>query len=288
MTWPRLHPAIGNTASFSFYALTMSILAATILATESSQLHEAATVRLRAGDQAAPNSTIDDLLTALASLRAMIVERAREHADHLNPTELIELQSVMQATLDERFAHALNHWLAQHTQALTAEARRDALTGLLNRAAFEQQLQDEIARARRYERTLAVALFDVDRFKLINDRFGHPAGDAALRSVARVLESSLRQSDAVFRYGGDEFAALCPETSGPVMARVLERLEEKLRESVAEQRADLLSISWGVAAWPTDALEVNDLLRVADARLYICKQEHHRRAAAVGQRGMAR
>ena len=260
----------------------MSILAATILATETARLYEAATTRLRADDAVARNGTADDLLAALASLRGLLVDTVRRYADRLSPAELIELQAALHATLDERFTYAFKQWLAQHNHALTAAARRDALTGLPNRAAFEQHLQDEIARARRYGRTLALALFDVDRFKLINDRFGHPAGDEALRLIARVLQSSLRQSDAVFRYGGDEFAALCPETPREVMARVLERLEENLRGLGDERRADLLSVSWGVAAWPADATEITELLRVADARLYVCKQEHHRCAAAAG------
>lgn len=244
-------------------------------------------MRLRAVVEAARGGTADDLFAALAPLRAIIVEIARRHADHLSPDELIELQGALHATLDERFSHALKDWLTEHSQALTAAAQRDALTGLPNRAAFEHQLKDEIARASRYGRTLALALFDVDRFKLINDRCGHPAGDEALCLVARVLQSSLRQSDAVFRYGGDEFAALCPETSRQMMARVLERLEDKLRGLTPDERADQLSVSWGVAAWPTDATAVSELLRVADARLYECKQEHHRRAAASPARGMA-
>lgn len=279
---PYLH------GSMSFCAPTMSILAAISLARESARLDEAATARLRAEAEAARNGTADDLLAALAPLRAMIVEAARRHADRLSPDELIELQAALHAMLDERFTCALKEWLTAHTHALTAAAQRDALTGLLNRAAFEECLQDEVARARRYGRTLALALFDVDRFKLINDRLGHPAGDEALCLVARVLQSSLRQSDAVFRYGGDEFAALCPETSRAVMARVLERLEDKLRGlPPSEQRAELLSVSWGVAAWPADATEVKELLRVADARLYQCKREHHRRAAPSPVRGMA-
>lgn len=255
----------------------MSILAATIQATESARLREAATARLWSDNAATPAAAAQDWLAALAPLRAMIIAAARRHAGCLSPDELLELQAALHTALDEQLGRILNQWLTQYTQTLTAAAQRDSLTGLLNRTAFEQRLQDEGARARRYGRALALVLFDVDRFKLINDRFGHAAGDEALRLVARILESSLRQSDAVFRYGGDEFAALCPETSGAVMARVLERLEENLRG-----QADSLGVSWGLAAWPADAIEMADLLRVADARLYACKQEHHQRAAARG------
>lgn len=257
----------------------MSILTATILATESARLREAATAWLWPDDEAARARTVEEVFGALAPLRVMIAEAARRHADQLRPGELIELQAALHETLDQQLADALSQWLARRTRALLAAAQRDPVTGLLNRAVFEQRLQDEVERARRYERAFALVLFDVDRFKMINDRFGHLAGDEALRRIARVLQSSLRQSDAVFRYGGDEFAALCPETSGAVMTRVLGRLEENLRAQGDRQHEDSLDVSWGLAAWPADARAAAELLRVADARLYACKLEHHRRAA---------
>lgn len=258
----------------------MSILAATILAAESARLREAAIAQLWPADKAVRAGTAAELFAALVPLRALIADTARQHAAQLSASELIEVQTTLHEILDQQLACALAQWLTLHTQELTAAAQRDSLTGLPNRAAFEQRLQEETARAHRYERALALVLFDIDYFKLINDRGGHLAGDEALRRVARVLQSSLRQSDAVFRYGGDEFAAICPETGGAVMARISARLEEKLRPGGELGHGKALSISWGLAAWPSDARTATELLRIADARLYVCKQEHHRRAAA--------
>ncbi|HKX26698.1 MAG TPA: diguanylate cyclase, partial [Blastocatellia bacterium] len=87
---------------------------------------------------------------------------------------------------------------------------------------------------------------------------------------------SLRKSDATFRYGGDEFAAICPETSGEAMAGVLRRIEMSLKNYCAQIRlTGDIGISWGAASFPTDALEAGELIEVADQRLYHCKRAHH-------------
>jgi diguanylate cyclase (GGDEF)-like protein len=162
--------------------------------------------------------------------------------------------------------------------AWAEQSECDPVTALPNRAGFNRKLRGEIERARRYRRELSVVLFDIDRFKSVNDRFGHPAGDRMLAEVASLLKSSLRQSDAVFRYGGDEFAAICPETSGGAMAHALRRVESiKPAESILTGRAvDRLDISWGVASFPADAAEEDELIRIADDRLYACKRSHRR------------
>jgi diguanylate cyclase (GGDEF)-like protein len=95
------------------------------------------------------------------------------------------------------------------------------------------------------------------------------------------LKSSLRQSDAVFRYGGDEFAAVCPETSGDAMKHALQRLESnmpalRIESRLQEHLAERLDISWGVASFPADGAEEDELIRIADDRLYACKRSHRR------------
>lgn len=191
----------------------------------------------------------------------------------------------------EILSAAVQAYLASVTEKLAEQAQRDALTGLLNRGAFEQRFRSELTRAHRYQRELALVLFDLNRFKQVNDRFGHPVGDQVLQWFARLLQTSLRQSDSAFRYGGDEFAALLPETSKEAAWKVLERLDNAVRaahqlsgevvaaEVVVSELAlagEPVSISYGLAAYPQDASSLLDLLKLADARLYEGKRARRR------------
>ena len=222
-----------------------------------------------------------DLFAVADSLRQSVSNTLERHARELSKEDLIGLQSRLHAAVDERFHAAIEEWFAQRAEKLTRLAERDVLTQLPNRAAFERRLRDETLRARRYGREFSVVLFDVDGFKLVNDRYGHPAGDRVLAAVARGLQQSLRQSDAVFRYGGDEFIALCPETPGRAIAALLRRIEDALCAPRAQaELVEGVGVSWGIASFPADATDAEELIRLADRRLYDRKKEHHRRAAA--------
>jgi diguanylate cyclase (GGDEF)-like protein len=98
---------------------------------------------------------------------------------------------------------------------LTDAARTDPLTGLQNRRAFEETMKAEVERAKRTHRPMCLLVCDLDHFKLVNDRFGHPTGDSALVRVGQLLSSSRREIDPVARTGGEEFALILPETNGP-------------------------------------------------------------------------
>jgi diguanylate cyclase (GGDEF)-like protein len=184
-----------------------------------------------------------------------------------NESNLLKQQALL--------ASAVKAYLHGVTRQLQEQAQQDALTKLFNRAVFEQCWQTELARARRYGRELTLVLFDLDQFKQVNDRLGHPAGDAVLRQFAAVLQASLRQSDIAFRYGGDEFAALLPETGSAAAAAVLQRLETRLRENCQTEFLDTpFGISYGLATFPTDGQSAGELVRLADARLYEHKRTH--------------
>ncbi|MBT0665329.1 sensor domain-containing diguanylate cyclase [Geobacter pelophilus] len=173
-------------------------------------------------------------------------------------------------------------------------ALTDALTGLYNNRYFMQVFPHEMIRARRYSKPLSIIMIDVDNFKKLNDTYGHPKGDQVLASLGKILSSSLRASDLSFRYGGEEFAVILPET----------RLEgaflvaESLREKVFKELSPLLghesdrpvTISLGVAGYPSDASTTDSLLSHADACLYKAKNQGKNRvywenlyAAAGGQ-----
>jgi diguanylate cyclase (GGDEF)-like protein len=163
-----------------------------------------------------------------------------------------------------------------HASLFAAEVhggRHDALTGLLNRRAYEERLPVEIARATRYAWPLSLCLLDLDGFKKINDTLGHPAGDKALQQVAALFDES-RLADDAFRIGGDEFAVLLAEASEEdtraVVARV-ESLLEKLAVGGAPWAADL-SASFGCAACPEDAEDPQTLFRLADEAQYDAKR----------------
>jgi diguanylate cyclase (GGDEF)-like protein len=160
------------------------------------------------------------------------------------------------------------------TEEQASEARIDALTGLANRRALEEILAAEISRAQRFAHQLAVVLLDLDRFKEINDSFGHAAGDVMLRAVSRLLTSLARQGDTVARWGGEEFVVVLPETDLAGAQRFAERLRRTIEaHAVGEMKT---SASCGVATMlPEDNVE--ELLGAADQALYQAKSNGRNR-----------
>jgi two-component system, cell cycle response regulator len=152
----------------------------------------------------------------------------------------------------------------------------DALTQLHNRAYFEERLIEELLRASRYGRPLSVAILDVDGFKQFNDTYGHPAGDAALRTLAAALRGSARRSDIVARYGGEEFVIILTETRVHEAVAKLDSLREEIgRLPIETPRASWpgrLTVSAGVASWPDDGAWPDELLHAADDRLLAAKR----------------
>ncbi|HWK35091.1 diguanylate cyclase [Sphingomonas sp.] len=154
-------------------------------------------------------------------------------------------------------------------------ARVDALTGLANRRQFDETLWREWGRARRGHGSIALLMIDIDHFKQLNDRFGHPTGDARLRDVARALaETVSRGGDLVARYGGEEFAAILPATGREAAMRIAEAMRAKVEalKLAAPGAAGIVTISIGVGHADTvDGSEPAELIRCADAALYDAK-----------------
>jgi diguanylate cyclase (GGDEF)-like protein len=154
---------------------------------------------------------------------------------------------------------------------------RDRFTGLLNRAVFSEQLEREVAFARREDGRFAVAMLDIDHFKKFNDTYGHAGGDQALRVVAKILRDTCRSTDVVARYGGEEFALILP---GVMSGRATDLLE-RFRRVIAIKPIHLsnrpqpasVTVSIGVAIWPDDGDTPAALLRCADQRLYQAKEQ---------------
>jgi len=166
-------------------------------------------------------------------------------------------------------------------------AERDALTGLWNRRALEAQLAREAPRVERYGRPLSLLLLDIDHFKRINDEYGHPAGDAALRTLAALLQSLLRETDTAARYGGEEFVVLLPETPLAAAAEVAERLRRTVEQAEFEWEGKRipLRVSLGVSSCPECVNHPDDLIASADAMLYASKTSGRNRVSVAARRG---
>jgi diguanylate cyclase (GGDEF)-like protein len=173
--------------------------------------------------------------------------------------------------------------VAQFVAELQNASRYDALTGLLNRRAFEEALDAEVQRSRRLGEPFSVLMIDADHFKEINDREGHAAGDRALQHLGTLLAAHMRDIDRVGRYGGEEFVVLLPGTARHEALVTAERLREKVQGLPPrwQERALPLTISIGVSKWRGDGDDVASLLARADAALYQAK-EAGRNCVAVG------
>jgi diguanylate cyclase (GGDEF)-like protein len=153
-------------------------------------------------------------------------------------------------------------------------ADRDPLTNIYHHRYLKTRLEEEVKRAERSGAVFAVLMLDIDRFKLVNDNFGHPAGDEALRTLTGVLLATCRASDVVGRYGGDEFLTILTDTDEAHALKVAERIREDLAVAVLEfDGAHIpLSASIGVAEYPRDGFTANELIATADAALYQSKR----------------
>jgi diguanylate cyclase (GGDEF)-like protein len=154
-------------------------------------------------------------------------------------------------------------------------AETDDLTGIWNRRYFTRQLPQEIERARTFNVPLSLLLFDIDEFKQINDNFGHVVGDVVLSELCGSVRDTVRPTDILTRYGGDEFAVILPHTDLAGASAVAERILARVRTLTIptdEEGAIQCSISIGVAEFASEDAVANDLVRRADERLYSSKR----------------
>ena len=158
----------------------------------------------------------------------------------------------------------------------------DSLTGLYVRRYFMVKLQEEIHRAERYNKRLSVIMADLDRFKNINDTYGHDAGDRALKAISKFLQKNIRDVDAIARYGGEEFVMLIPDADKEAAFCLAERLREELSKVKLEDLPPV-TISLGVATYPSDGTDLEELIKRADAAMYEAKQQGRNKAVKFTQ-----
>ena len=157
----------------------------------------------------------------------------------------------------------------EELKKLELSAVTDPLTGLHNRRLFAETFEKELNRARRYIQPLGLVTLDLHRFKEVNDQHGHPRGDEVLRAAAATLKKALRTSDSAFRIGGDEFALLLPQTDAPQALALSRRIQTVFAEMLQPLELTVsVGMDHGIAIFPQDAEQAEQLIRIADERLY--------------------
>ncbi|MHB1233543.1 MAG: GGDEF domain-containing protein [Burkholderiales bacterium] len=169
--------------------------------------------------------------------------------------------------------NAMASKLEESQSALYELATRDGLTRLYNHRTFYTLLSDELARLQRFKRPVSLLMLDIDRFKRVNDTYGHQAGDAVIRDMSELISQQLRTIDRVCRYGGEEIAVILPEIDPDAAANIAERLRASVETHLFEVGATVrITISIGVASSPTDGGSADTLVAAADAALYVAKR----------------
>jgi two-component system, cell cycle response regulator len=236
------------------------------------------------------------LLTASSDREHMVDAMEAGADDYLvKPLDIIALRASLVAATRVTELHlrlaAQQAQLERFTTLLHADSRTDALTGIGNRMRLEEDLRALVARTSRYEHRYAIAMCDVDFFKKFNDRYGHPAGDAALRAVAGALAAGLRSGDTAYRYGGEEFVLILAGQDLPGATAALDRLRASVAELGIvheESPAGVVTISAGLTM--LDASQGDDpagWLRPADKALYRAKAAGRNQVAVADVDGAA-
>ena len=227
---------------------------------------------------AAANHTFALLNEQVAGLRSELLKLRKQMIDvesDLTDSQIVQLQEANQKLVQAAFhAESIAEIAMANLAAATDSYQRDALTGIPNRALGVDRLENAIVMARRNGKQLAVLFFDLDHFKAINDNLGHASGDQVLRLVTQRVQSVLRGSDTVCRYGGDEFLVLLPDVSeasdvGHIAGELLAALAtpSQMGEHLLQ-----LSASLGISLYPDDGDDAVTLINRADAAMYRCKR----------------
>jgi diguanylate cyclase (GGDEF)-like protein len=233
-------------------------------------VHSRARELARAGDPDAGVRKLELPLTVAGELFGKVALTGTFDDDQAETASLLADQAAV--ALENAQLHTL----------VEQQALVDPLTGLANRRSLEESLQDEVVRAQRFQGDLCLVLADLDRFKAINDRYGHPTGDRALRAFAQTLTDVVREVDSAGRWGGEEFALVLPGTGVAGGVALGERIREALAaREIRAANGDLvrLTASFGVAAYPQNG-DATSLVAAADQALYFAKRDGRDRVTA--------
>ncbi len=216
--------------------------------------------------------------TPIVFLTAETADRVNIEAMNAGALDYLVKGEITPRMIERSLRYALK--LGDTLEALRRLATRDQLTGLLNRREFDRILSDERDRALRFNHGLGLGFIDIDRFKAINDTYGHPAGDVVLREVARRVVEQVRTVDRVARFGGEEFALILVQTDQASAAEVVRRICRAFARDpimATDTTALNVTVSGGVAMLPQDATTEAELIAAADKALYAAKERGRNR-----------
>ncbi len=233
----------------------------------------AALVRDHAREREALGFAPRDIVTEFLVLRRVLWRYVQERSAALGADDVLVLEQRLNDAIDQLVTECVVAYFDRATSELAYRARHDPLTDLLNHTAFSRELELELERAARYDHGVTLVFFDFDKFKQINDTYGHREGDHALRRIALLLQEELRRSDLAGRMGGDEFAAFLVESDADAGVNFLERMHARIEALVASGELSIpVTLSAGVAQFPAEATDADALFRLADERLYDSKR----------------
>ncbi len=239
----------------------------------------------------------DEILDGVQDTVNMFVSGAREHTETMassienirkmpveDPEFERELDTLLSSNI-ELLSHSseVEDKLAKQTviiNELQSQLRIDPLTGLLNRGALSKDLKKEIARSRRYKYPVSIFMADIDHFKNVNDVYGHLVGDSIIKITAKLIQDSVRESDSIYRYGGEEFLGILPHINCDQAEKFAERMREKIAKYLFVDKNNDISISLTISAGVTDLHEQDDetsIIARVDKALYLAKQSGRNR-----------
>lgn len=159
-----------------------------------------------------------------------------------------------------------------HAENLRKLSITDQLTGLYNRRYFDERFSDELKRLQRYKYAASLIIADIDFFKLVNDTYGHQAGDHVLQEVSLIMQSTVRETDFIARWGGEEFVIFLPETNAENAIILAEKIRLLVSEKIIE-RVGTVKMSFGVTDFDHTAISTDSIIQRADKALYQAKKE---------------
>jgi diguanylate cyclase (GGDEF)-like protein len=215
-------------------------------------------------------------------------EFSREASERVNSILidiLFELSEAYHKRLNERVEGYIEK-IENINLKLKETSIRDELTGCYNHRYFHDVLSSELSRTTRYKRPLSIAMFDIDHFKKFNDTYGHPFGDKVLKEIGGILMKSVRGSDTVFRYGGEEFVIILPETKKEKAFIIVERLRKQISVSSFKINAKKtkVTVSGGIDGFDDNPIDKDTLISNTDKALYLAKRRGRNQVALFGQK----